>query len=155
MNDLYDTLPARQRDDKLALMYDVNVNTSMAVNTPVGQTDRRTITKTVQQGGVFGPIQSSNTIDTIGKKCYDEGKYLFSYKQMVNVLPLSMVDDLLVISKCGHSSLSINNFINAQIELKKLKLHTPDEKGKVTNCKLVRKGGYALISKCMGPTWWK
>ena len=133
MNDLYDTLPAKQRDDKLALMYDLNVNTAMAVNTPVGQTDRRIITKTVQQGGVFGPIQCSNTIDKIGKKCYDEGKHLFLYKKMVNVLPLSMCDDLLAISRCGHSSLSMNTYINTQIELKKLKFHTPNKDGK-TKC---------------------
>ena len=123
MNDLYDTLPVIQRDDKLALMYEVNVKTAVAVNTPVGQSKRSTIHKTVQQGGVFGPIQCSNTIDKIGKKCIEKGEHLFLYKKMVNVLPLAMVDDLIAVSRCGQNSLSVNTYINTQIELKKLKFH--------------------------------
>ena len=58
---------------------------------------------------------------------------MYSYKQRVNILPLSMVDDLLGISSCGQKSLSLNTFINTQIELKKLKFHTPDKEGK-TKC---------------------
>ena len=34
------------------------------------------------------------------------------------------------ISKCGQVSLAVNTFINIKIELKNLKFHTPDEKGK-------------------------
>ena len=49
---------------------------------------------------------------------------------MVRVLPLSMVDDLLTISKCGNPSLELNTFVNAQVESKKLKFHTPDANGK-------------------------
>ena len=40
MNDLYDNLPVEQQDEKLALMYEANVNTDMAVNTAVWQTER-------------------------------------------------------------------------------------------------------------------
>ena len=133
MNDLYDTIPAQQRDEKLALMYEGNKTTAMAVNTPVGQTQRVLIDETVQQGGVFGPIMCSNTIDKVGQKCYNRGENLYLYKNRVNVLPLAMCDDLLGISACSQSSLSLNTFINAQIELKKLKFHTPDKNGK-TKC---------------------
>ena len=63
MNDLYDNLPVEQQDEKLALMYIGNRNTNMAVNTAVGQTDRVMVYDTVQQGGVFGPIMCSNSID--------------------------------------------------------------------------------------------
>ena len=40
MLDLYDTLPPEARDDKLALVYKVNTENYVAVNTSVGQTDR-------------------------------------------------------------------------------------------------------------------
>ena len=44
-----------------------------------------------------------------------------------------MVDDLLAVSRCGHQSVSMNAYLTAQCELKKLKFHTPDAQGK-TKC---------------------
>ena len=117
----------------LTLMYIGNRNTNMAVNTAVGQTDRVMVYDTVQQGGVFGPIMCSNSIDKVGKMCYERGENLYLYKQTVNVLPLAMCDDLLAMSVCGQKSLSLNSYINAEIELKKLRFHTPDKAGK-TKC---------------------
>ena len=76
MNDMYDTLPEEEQDEKLALMYEGSKNTNVAVNTAVGQTDRVPISDTVQQGGVFGPIMCSNTIDKVGQKCYNCGENL-------------------------------------------------------------------------------
>ena len=55
---------------------------------------------------------------------------MYNYKDQVEVLPLAMVDDLVGIANCGHSSLALNTFINSQIELKKLTFHTPDANGK-------------------------
>ena len=40
MNDLYDSLPSEQQDDKVALIYEVNRTNLLAVNTSVGLTDR-------------------------------------------------------------------------------------------------------------------
>ena len=40
MNDLYDSLPGEQRDDKLALIYQGNTKYLVAVNTAVGLTER-------------------------------------------------------------------------------------------------------------------
>ena len=117
-------------------MYEGSKNTNVAVNTAVGQTDRVPISDTVQQGGVFGPIMCSNTIDKVGQKCYNRGENLFLYKDRVNILPLAMCDDLLGISTCGQESLALNTYINAQIELKKLKFHTPDKNGKTKYHKL-------------------
>ena len=102
----------------------------VAVNTAVGLTDRVNIPSVVQQGGNWGPILCSNTIDTIGKKCRDNGKNYYLYKKTAKILPLGFVDDLNGISKCGEDSLSLNTFINCQIELKKLRFHTADAKGK-------------------------
>ena len=76
LNDLYDSLPDEMRDDKLALVYETNVNNLVAVNTPVGQTDRVNIQRIVQQGGGWGPMECSNSVDKLGKKCFDRGVQL-------------------------------------------------------------------------------
>ena len=134
LNDLYDSLPDSlpdsHCDDKLALVYETNVNNLVAVNTGVGLTDRTHIPRIVQQGGGWGPMQCSNSVDTIGKKCRDRGVNFYLYKHSVRVLPLSMVDDILSIGLCGNKSIAINTFINTHIEMKKLKFHTPNAAGK-------------------------
>ena len=75
----------------------------------------------------------SNSLDAIGKKCRDRGENYYLYKKTARILPLAFVDDLNGISKCGIESLSLNTFINTQVELKKLRFHVPDIKGK-TKC---------------------
>ena len=130
LNDLYDSLPDEMRDDKLALVYETNVNNLVAVNTPVGQTDRVNIQRIVQQGGGWGPMECSNSVDKLGKKCFDRGVHFYLYKHLVRVIPLAMVDDILGISVCGNKSIAMNTFINTNIEMKKLKFHTPNTTGK-------------------------
>ena len=73
MNDLYDSLPSEQWDDKLTLIYQANTRNQVAVNTAVGLTERVNI---VKQGGVFGSLQCTNSID--GKKCFNIGEHLYS-----------------------------------------------------------------------------
>ena len=68
LNDLYDSLPDTSRDDKLALVYQTNVSNLVAVNTAVGQTARVDIPNIVQQGGGWGPMECSNSVDKLGKK---------------------------------------------------------------------------------------
>ena len=46
----------------------------MAIKTAVGMTDRVNIPDTVQQGGTWGSLLCSNTIDTVGKKCRDRNQ---------------------------------------------------------------------------------
>ena len=41
-----------------------------------------------------------------------------------------MVDDLLVLAECGENSKNVNTFVNAKIEMKKLRFHTPNSDGK-------------------------
>ena len=130
MLDLYDSLPESEHDDKLALVYETNVRNMVAVNTGVGQTDRVAIPQIVQQGGGWGPMQCSNSVDTLGKRCKKRGIHSYLYKGLVRVLPLSMVDDILGIAACGNKSVALNTFINTHMEMKKLKFHTPDTTGK-------------------------
>ena len=97
---------------------------------PVGLTSRTSIPAIVMQGGTFGPMQCSNSIDDIGKKCISRQEHLYAYKKQVKITPLAMVDDLLAVAPCGIESVAVNVFINLQIEMKKLEFHTPDVNGK-------------------------
>ena len=128
--DLYEILPAQARDDKLALIYKMNIDNYVAVNTAVGQTERVNIKKIVMQGGKWGPLKCSNSMDRIGKKAVEKDKNLYTYKDKVKIMPLAMVDDLLAVAKCGEDSRNVNITINAEIEMKKLRFHIPDEEGK-------------------------
>ena len=56
LNDIYDALPEDSRDDKLALLYEINSHNKVAVNTGVGQTERVDIHKVVMQGGTWGSL---------------------------------------------------------------------------------------------------
>ena len=66
----------------------------------------------------------SNSIDGVGKFTKANGGS-YSYKGMVEIIPLAMVDDLLSVTICGMESIKMNITINTLIELKKLKFHTP------------------------------
>ena len=117
LNDLYDS---GVKDDNLALLYNVNKDVKVAVKTPVGKTTRKSIFNVITQGDVFSPIICSNTVDTIGRECLQEGKYTYSYRGEVDIPPLSMMDDLLCVSECGHRSHMINAYINHKASSKKL-----------------------------------
>ena len=139
MNDIYECLPEHMRDRKLALVYQSNITNLVAVNTPVGQTERINMPKIVQQGGGWGPIECSISIDKLGRKCTQRREYMYKYKDKVDVVTLAMVDDLLGIANCGIESLELNTFINTQIEMKKLRFHTPGPDGK-TKCHKIHVG---------------
>ena len=121
LNDVYDNIAPENRNDKLSLLNKTNKVNMIAVKTAVGLTDRINIPSVVQQGGTWGPLLCSNSIDVIGKKCRDRGQHFYLYKKTVKILPLAFIDDLNGIAKCGSQSLSLNSFINTQIELKKLR----------------------------------
>ena len=74
------------------------------------------------------------------QKCQDRGENFYWYKGIVQILPLAMVDDLNGIAKCGLQSVALNSFLTTQIEMKKLKFHVPDEKGK-SKCHKIHVGG--------------
>ena len=119
MNDLWDILPARARDDKLGLIYETSRTNLVAVNTAVGQTERTNIPEITAQGGTWGPMLCSNSIDTVGKYAI-ENNQSYMYKNLARIIPLAMVDDLLSITSCGFKTTEMNISINILIELKKL-----------------------------------
>ena len=145
LNDIFETLPAGQRNDELALLYETNRDTQMAIKTAVGMTKRVGVPDIVQQGGTWGSLLCANSIDTIGKKCRDRNTHCYYYKNKARILPLGFIDDLNGIAKCGQESLELNTFINAQIELKRLRFHVPDVNGK-TKCHKIHIG--KSLKKC-------
>ena len=80
LNDVYDTVPDSNKNDKLGLLYESNRKNMVAVNTAMGMTERVNISNIVQQGGTWGPILCSNSIDTLGKKCRDQNIHNHLYK---------------------------------------------------------------------------
>ena len=128
MLDIYQS--SSVKDDKSALMYQVNQTNLVAVKTAQGLTERVDIPNIVMQGSTPSGLQCSNSVDTLGKKCMKTGTNQYLYKDMVNVPPLACVDDLLGVAKCNQDSLNLNIFLTTQIELKKLKFHVPDKNGK-------------------------
>ena len=116
INDMYDY---GVKSTNLALIYEANKVNNVAIMTPNGLTERKNINNIVMQGEVFGPLECSVTVDTIGKECQERGEYLYSYKG-VEVPPLAMVDDLACISTCGVDTVKANSYINTKTNLKKL-----------------------------------
>jgi hypothetical protein len=80
------------------------------------------ISEKVMQGRVWGGLMCTTTMDKLCSLAYKDPNLLYSYKGKVNIPPLEMVDDIVTTSKCGATSLALNETVNTFIELKKLKL---------------------------------
>ena len=132
-NDLYDILPPSKRNDKVSLLYNSCRTNLVAVRTPGGLSERVDMPGIIQQGGVWGSLLCSNTIDYLGRTCRDTGQNLYLYKNRTEILPLGFVDDLNGISKCGLDAVNLNIFFNTQVEMKKLTFHT-DPNGGPSKC---------------------
>ena len=130
MNDLFDTVSEENKNDKLALLFKSNQNNLVSVNTAVGLTERIDIPNIVQQGGTWGPGLCSNSIDMVGRKSEKQAAHNYFYKKKAKVLIFAMCDDLNGVARCGADSVALNTYINTHIELKKLRFHVPDRKGK-------------------------
>ena len=116
-NDLFN---AGMKDDHLNLLYKANSKNQVAVKTPFGKTERKSVEKIVLQGEVFGPLECSVSVDSFGKECLEINKHLYVYKGEVGVPPLAMIDDLVCPALCGLDSVLMNSFINAKTNSKKL-----------------------------------
>ena len=117
MNDIYD---AGVKNDNFALIYRANENNKVAVKTPFGFSEREDVSRIVLQGETLGPLLCSVQVDTFGKECIAQGKYLYYYHGTVPIPPLGMVDDVIAVSKCGLQSVEVNAFLNTKTNLKQL-----------------------------------
>ena len=117
LNDLYE---AGLTSSNLNLIYEGNKECMISVKTPNGQTERVRINEIIMQGSVWGPLCCTSTMDKIGKKAYKTGSPLYTYKGMVTIPPLGMVDDEITMAKCSVESTRTNSFMNTFAEMKKL-----------------------------------
>ena len=118
-NDLFE---AGCDDDKLVLLHLGTKNANIAIKTRHGITNRETIHNIIMQGGVFGPLQCTTSIDKLAKEVYSKHEPLYMYKEVAAVPALLMVDDILTINKCSTTANTMNATVNAFIEAKKLRL---------------------------------
>ena len=112
-------------------------------------TERVDIEEIVQQGGVWGPILCSKSLDSHGKNSQKENKHLYKYKELrsngnetTKVPPLCYIDDEAAVSKCGFDSLAMNTFITTQTELKRLNFNTGNATRK-SKCKKLHVGEHS------------
>ena len=117
LNDMYS---GGLRDNKFNILYNANNTVKIVVKTPVGKSGQEDIQNCVIQGDVFGPLLCNKQIDTFGKECLEEKKYLYLYKGEVEIPPLSMVDDVICVSECGFKSVMLNSFLSCKSNMKKL-----------------------------------
>ena len=119
INDLWD---AGCRDDKLKILALGNESARVAVRTPGGMTDRETISNIIMQGTVNAGLNCTSTMDKLAKSVYEDKRLVYMYKGVAEVPPLEMVDDVLTVSKCSITSLTMNILVNSFMDNKKLKL---------------------------------
>ena len=117
LNDLYE---AGLKSSNLNLIYEGNKECLLSVKTPNGQTNRIQIKEIIMQGSVWGPLCCTSTMDKIGKKAYTTGTPLYTYKGLVAIPPLGMIDDEITMAKCSVDSTKTNSFMNTFAEMKKL-----------------------------------
>ena len=117
MNDMFEVC---EPDDKLSLIYECNKESYIKINTPFGQTESAKVEDVEAQGSVLSPIRCSIQIDSLGKECIDSNENVYKYKNLLNIPPLYMIDDIVGIAECGHKSVKMNCFLNTKIEMKKL-----------------------------------
>ena len=71
ISDLYDN---GVKDDLLKLLYEVNINMKISVNTPYGLTEPIVIPSLVAQGDLFSPLQAAVQVDSMTRKLEEEDK---------------------------------------------------------------------------------
>ena len=108
------------RDDKFALISEMNKEVDLFVKTPVGESQVFIMEKIEQQGTGLGPIKCSNQMDSISRECIRDNVGMYKYRNAVSIPPLGMIDDLAAIAICGPESVILSAVINAKINMKKM-----------------------------------
>ena len=80
------------------MIYEGNTKNQIAIQTPVGITNRISMPSIVMQGGVLGAPMCALNIDKIGKDSLENKENVYLYKGEVEIPLLGMIDDGLLIS---------------------------------------------------------
>ena len=120
-NDMWDVI---KKSDKFNLIAKLDEKVTAKVKTPVGLTEEFTLERIVLQGSVNAPIKCSIQSETLSSNCMkrDNGSVMYKYKGLVYIPPLQMVDDIMMLSRCGIQTIEANALLNVHIESKKLRL---------------------------------
>ena len=120
-NDLYN---AGVQDDKFTLVANSNMNCNVAVKTPWGTTTERTMLHNIEmQGTVLAPLKCSISIDSIGRETLENvHDVLYKYKSCISIPPLSLIDDVISVSRCSTDSVKMNAIIESKISGMQLEL---------------------------------
>ena len=123
-NTANDFFKAGVKDDKFIVVANSNRECEVSIKTPWGtKTDRKTFNNIEMQGTVLAGLKCAISIDTIGKEALEnEHDILYDYKKCVKIPPLSFIDDIITVSKCGDKSVQTNAVIQSKIEGMQLKL---------------------------------
>ena len=73
INDMYE---AGCKDDNLVLLYKGTQNVKIAAQTSQGRSDYINISNVIMQGGVFGSLQCTTSIDKLAKEVYSRPELL-------------------------------------------------------------------------------
>ena len=127
-NDLIDTIGEDNSNEKIVLMNKSNEETRVSVKTPFGPTTRETFKSIAQQGGSWGGVLCTNSVDRTEKKSNKISKYTnYIYRKILEVPLLSYIDDLNKVTKCGVNSLENNTIVTKQIETKRLNFNVGND----------------------------
>ena len=120
LNDLYDL---GFKNDKLSLLACEDETAEVVIKTSVGKTKRISIHNIIMQGTVWAGLRCTATMDVLGKQVYENPELCYLYKGKVQVPPLEMVDDVITVSECGSTAVTMNSVVNTFIRSKKLALN--------------------------------
>ena len=123
-NTANDLFKAGVNDDKFIVIANSNKEANVAIKTPWGtKTERIKLNNIEMQGTVMAGLKCAISIDTIGKEALEnQHDILYDYKNSVKIPPLSFIDDILTVSKCGVKSVKTNAVIQAKVEGMQLEL---------------------------------
>ena len=110
------------QNDKLPLIFLENEFADIAVKTATKVSKRKTISKIIMQGTIWGSLCCVVLMDKLGKIAYNDPSLLYYYRGVVACPPLEMVDDVAALQKCNNKSRRVNAVINSFMDLEKLKL---------------------------------
>ena len=120
----------------MPVIYQANKTNKISVVLPEGKTEVAEVSDTILQGETLAPILCSSHVDSIGKECIEENKYLYMYGDSVGVPALTLIDDSIAVAKCGLESIELNEYLNCKSNMKRLqyseskcnKMHTGPKK---------------------------
>ena len=117
-NDLYDH---GVNTSHLNLLYKCDETSNISIKTPFGKTERVTVKNTIPQGDVPAPFKCTTQVDSISEdQSVALENHLYQYKNKVKLPPFGMIDDQLIVAKCGLGSALASSHLNSSTNVKKL-----------------------------------